>query len=392
MSGLLDKAKKAESNIVQQEKVDPVLSSGELVADKGVSAGELLTGMFSEGTGIKIGAAVVSLLVIFVGYQVVMGFSFGTGSMTITDHSIEEDNDALKIQIRFGNPMFSSASKDAVQISVSYGDEEVYTTTATPSSNLLNVEIPFSGFYQGNSRATGSSGADTLYIINANQGNLEATEYKIEPASIMDRTITNGDAELIVMSTNSNTECNGVCHDGVSMRVSMGVQDAVNSDMISHIDSDYTINADIIYEGSQVVYSYPQITVNGFLAQWSTSSQNLLSGAGSVEDSWLQLSGSDSGNFGIEYIARDDFYQDDGCYMLRFTLDMDSTYDVDDVGTMTFESVGYDYFWEYNENRDTDGNDAQPYKPTGECWLYYVVFFENIILYPNYVCVIHVHL
>jgi len=367
MSGLLDKAKKAESNIVQQEKIDPVLSSGELVADKGVSAGELLTGMFSEGTGIKIGAAVVSLLVIFVGYQVVMGFSFGTGSMTITEHSIEEDNDALKIQIRFGNPMFSSASKDAVQISVSYGDEEVYTTTATPSSNLLNVEIPFSGFYQGNSRATGSSGADTLYIINANQGNLEATEYKIEPASIMDRTITNGDAELIVMSTNSNTECNGVCHDGVSMRVSMGVQDAVNSDMISHIDSDYTINADIIYEGSQVVYSYPQITVNGFLAQWSTSGQNLLSGAGSVEDSWLQLSGSDSGNFGIEYIARDDFYQDDGCYMLRFTLDMDSTYDVDDVGTMTFESVGYDYFWEYNENRDTDGNDAQPYEPTGEC-------------------------
>ena len=54
------------------------------------------------------------------------------------------------------------------------------------------------------------------------------------------------------------------------------------------------------------------------LAQWSSS--GLLSGAGSVEDSWLQLSGSDSGNFGIEYIARDDFYQDDGCYTLRFTL------------------------------------------------------------------------
>ena len=366
MSGLLDKAKKAESAI-ETAKVDPVVSSGELVADSAVSGRELLSGMLSDGMSVKIGAAVVSLLVIFVGYQVAMSFSFGTGSMTITDHSIEEDNDALKIQIRFGNPMFSSASKDAVQISVSYGGDEVYTTTATPSSNLLNVEIPFSGFYQGNSRATGSSGADTLYAINANQGDLKATEYKIEPASIMDRTITNGDGELIVMSTNSNTECNGGCHEGVSMRVSMGVQDAVNSDLISHIDSDYTINADIIYEDSQVVYSYPQITVNGFLAQWSTSGQNLLSGAGSVEDSWLQLSGSDSGNFGIEYIARDDFYQDDGCYMLRFTLDMDSTYDVNNVGTLTFESVGYDYFWEYNENRDTDGNDAQPYKPTGEC-------------------------
>jgi len=368
MSGLLDKAKEAEASKIEvaEVKVSPDISEA-VVSSTAEATNSVFASMLSEGMGIKIGAAVVSLLVIFVGYQVAMGFSFGTGSMTITDHSIEEDNDALKIQIRFGNPMFSSASKDAVQISVSYGDEEVYTTTATPSSNLLNVEIPFSGFYQGNSRAMGSSGADVLYKINANQGDLKATEYNIEPASIMDRTITKGEGELIVMSTNSNTECNGVCHEGVSMRVSMGVQDAVNSDMISHIDSDYTINADIIYEGSQVVYSYPQITVNGFLAQWSTSSQNLLSGAGSVEDSWLQLSGSDSGNFGIEYIARDDFYQDDGCYMLRFTLDMDSTYDVNNVGTLTFESVGYDYFWEYNENRDTDGNDAQPYKPTGEC-------------------------
>ena len=369
MSGLLDKAKAAEtSKVAVTDVVKVTLDEPEKGVNTSSGAPSSVFGnMLSEGMGMKIGAGLVSLLVLFVGYQVAMGFSFGQGSITITNHSIEEDKDALKIQIRFGNPMFSSASKEAVQISVNYGDEEVYSTTAIPSSDVFNIEIPFSDFYQGNSRAMGSSGSDILYKINANQGDLIATEYNIEPASIMDRTITEGDAEMIVMTTNSNTECNGVCHDGVSMRVSMGVQDAVNADLISHIDSDYKINANIIYEGSQVVYSYPQITVNGFLAQWSSSGQNLLSGAGSVEDSWLQLSGSDSGNFGIEYIARDDFYQDDGCYMLRFTLEMDSTFDVNNVGTLTFESVGYDYFWEYNENRDTDGNNAQPYKPTGEC-------------------------
>ena len=363
MSGLLDKAKEAEASkkvVTESVKIVPEISEPVTSSSTEIKS-SAFSNMMSNGMGMKIGALIVGLLVLFVGYQVAMGFSFGTGSMTITDHSIEEDNDALKIQIRFGNPMFSSASKDAVQISVSYGDEEVFTTTATPSSNLLNVEIPFSDFYQGNSRAVGSSGADVLYKINANQGNLKATEYNIEPANIMDRTITKGDGELIVMSTNSNTECNGVCHDGVSMRVSMGVQDAVNTDLISHIDSDYTINAQIIYEGSQLVYSYPQIRVNGFLAQWSSS--GLLSGAGSVEDSWLQLSGSDSGNFGIEYIARDDFYQDDGCYHLRFTLDMDSTYDVDDVGTLTFESPGYDLHWNANEG----ANDGDNYQPTGEC-------------------------
>ena len=370
MSGLLDKAKEAEAskNVVAEVATVASETSDVVVSSSAEASTSVFDSMLAEGMGMKIGAAVVSLLVLFVGYQVAMGFSFGTGSMTIVEHSIDEDNNNLKIQIRFGNPMFSSASKDPVQISVSYGDDEVHTTTETPSSNLLNVEIPFSAFYQGNSRATGSSGSDTLYKINAVQGDLVANEYKIEPASVMDRTITNGDAELIVMSTNSNTECNGVCHDGVSMRVSMGVQDAVNSDLISHIDSDYTINAKIVYEGSQVVYTYPQITVNGYLAQWSTSGANLMSGAGSVEDSWLQLSGSNSGNFGIEYIDRDDFYQDDGCYKLVFTLDLASTFDVNNLGTQEFESQGYEYFWEYNENRDTTGeNGGDPYKPTGEC-------------------------
>ena len=372
MSGLLSKAKEAESSATTESVVE-LASEATTTVTNAVTPGMLSGVMGINNLGMKVGAALVSLLLIFVAAQVAMGFSFGTGSMTITDHSIEEDNNALKIQIRFGNPMFSSASKDPVQITISYGDAEVFTTTETPSSNLMNIEIPFSDFYQGNSRATGTSGQDVLYKVNANQGDLKAAEYKVEPASVMDRTITKGDGELIVMSTNSETECNGVCHEGVSMRVSMGVQDAVNSDLISHIDSDYTISADITFEGA-VVYSYPQITVNGYLAQWSTSPQNgekLLSGAGSVEDSWLQLSGTDSGTFGIEYIDRADFYQDDGCYHLKFTLVLDSSVDTNQEGTMQFSSEGYDYSWEYNENRDTttdsNGDEKETYAPTESC-------------------------
>ncbi len=371
MSGLLDKAKKIDP-VVPEEVTAEVVAETVSTAVVETATPGIADVMSLDSMAVKVGGAVVALLVVFVGVQAALGFSFGTGSMTITDHSIEEDTNNLKIQIRFGNPMFSSASKDPVQISVTYGDEEVHTMSETPSSNLMYVEIPFADFYQGNSRAMGASGTDTLYKINANQGDLTAMEYKIEPASVMDRTITKGDAELIVMSSNSNTDCNGVCHEGVSMRVSMGVQDAVNTDLISHIDSDYTINAKIVYEESQVVYTYPQITVNGFLAQWSTSSANLLSGAGSVEDSWLQLSGSDSGNFGIEYIDRDDFYQDDGCYHLVFSLDLDSTFDVNGDGTQEFSSEGYEFFWEYNENRDMsdnngDGEPDNPYKPTETC-------------------------
>ena len=141
MSGLLDKAKEAEASkkvVTESIKIEPEVSEPVTNSSTEIKSSKF-NYIMSNGMGIKIGAVIVTLLVLFVGYQVAMGFSFGSGSMTITEHSIEEDNDALKIQIRFGNPMFSSASKDTVQISVSYGDEEVLTTTATPSSNLLNL-------------------------------------------------------------------------------------------------------------------------------------------------------------------------------------------------------------------------------------------------------------
>ena len=142
MSGLLDKAKEAEASkkvVTESVKIVPEISEPVTSSSTEIKS-SAFSNMMSNGMGMKIGALIVGLLVLFVGYQVAMGFSFGTGSMTITDHSIEEDNDALKIQIRFGNPMFSSASKDAVQISVSYGDEEVFTTTATPSSlSLIHI-------------------------------------------------------------------------------------------------------------------------------------------------------------------------------------------------------------------------------------------------------------
>ena len=115
------------------------------------------------------------------------------------------------------------------------------------------------------------------------------------------------------------------------------------------------------YPDGSIVSTPWIITLGGNVGSWSSS--GLLSGAGSVEDSWLQLSGSDSGNFGIEYIARDDFYQDDGCYTLRFTVDMDSTFDVNNVGTLTFESPGYELHWNANEG----ASDGDNYQPTGQC-------------------------
>ena len=57
--------------------------------------------------------------------------------------------------------------KNSISVLINYGDEKIWTGSETPKSTTMWVEVPFSEFYSGNSRATGSLGADILYTIDA---------------------------------------------------------------------------------------------------------------------------------------------------------------------------------------------------------------------------------
>ena len=317
-----------------------------------------------------IAAGLAGLLILFIAYQVVMGFSLGEYSVSVSAVEIDESDDTLRVQMFIGTPMLGGTPDDPLEVRITYGGVEAYNGSFTPKNKLSWYEIPFSEFYQGNSRAAASDQTDINYTIEVRQGGSVASAYPISP-EIMDRTITAVDGELTTLTEATDCDENGDCpkngldHLGASLRIGAGVEDPVASNstgMILHVDSDYTIQAAINIEGSEV-FVFPTVTVDGSTATWS-------GGGGLVESAWLDLDG-DGEKLGAfneiqNYIPRGDFYDGDGCYIIEITVTHESPFG--DVFTANAKQ-GYQLWWDYNENRDTDNEfgDPEPYKPTEAC-------------------------
>lgn len=323
--------------------------------------------------------AIAGILILgFIVIQLVLGFSMGDYQVAIANAEVDEDKNELKFQILIGTPMFKGAPSDPVTLSINYGDEKIWTGSETPKSTTMWVEVPFSEFYSGNSRATGSLGADILYTIDAELNGMYAVTLELD-SEMMDRTVTEGGGELIAKTKSTgNEEKNGLNHLGAQMRIETGVGDPVNEELLLGINSDYSVEAAIIFGGS-VEYTYPTVTVDGQNAQWSTSG-GYETGIGAFEGQWLTLSGTES-ELNEAYIPRSMFYDNgDGCYKIQLTVTHVSPFDAGASEPLVFTSDGYHFYWEYNENRDAEsdpGSDGEygtdddipgePYKPTESC-------------------------
>ena len=379
--GLLEKAKDIQdaedvvapdaNDDADVEEATLVVDSGGLLARADSGGGRLqASSLLSSNAKKGIAAGLIVLLIVFIAAQMVMGFSMGGYSISVSAVEVDESDDVLRVQMFIGTPMFGGTPDDPLEVKITYGEVEAYNGSFTPKGKLSWYEIPFSDFYQGNSRAAAGNLTDIDYTIEVTQGGSVASAYPISP-EIMDRTITTVDGELTAQTEATDCDAEGNCpkngldHLGASLRVGAGVADPVANNsigMILHVNSDYTIHATIEFEGSEV-FIFPTVTVDGSTATWS-------GGGGLVKSGWLDLDGDGQklGAFGEmqNYIPRADFYDGDGCYTIEITITHDTPFG--DVFSDN-ASQGYRFWWDYNENRDTGNEfgDPEPYKPTEAC-------------------------
>tara|TARA_B100001750_G_scaffold248014_1_gene276188 strand:- start:1559 stop:2710 length:1152 start_codon:yes stop_codon:yes gene_type:complete len=380
--GLLEKAKNQDSESAADDVEAAVEDMGEAV-DGGLLGRASAEGSISSSSGggpfdgidpsmMKKGIAgtIVAFLILFIGYQVVMGFTFGGYSISVSDVEVDEADNSLRVQVFIGTPMFKSSPSGDMSMTISYGSGDVWTGSFAVDSKLSWYEVSFSDFYQGNSRGAASDGSDIEYSVSVTLEGSDSESYPIS-GEISDRTVDTVDGELTQITQACDCdEKNDLDHLGVTVRVGAGALDPVQSNttnLMMHVDSDYTISASIIHDGSSV-YSFPTVSVNGASASWD-------GGSGIVENSWIELEGegTSSNAFGeaISFVNRDDFYQgDDGCYTVEVTVIHSSPFGDDITGT---SSQGWQFFWEYNESRNTEDPDGEgpetgdPYKPPETC-------------------------
>jgi len=385
--GLLEKAQNVDGKepaavTSGKESIkEPILeSSGGLLERAGVSDDDGSSGFPTSSQKKGIAGGIVALLILFIAYQAVMGFSLGGGSISVAGLEIDEENDSLRVQVFVGTPLFGAVPTDVLTITVSYNGAVVHTATFEPKAKLAWYEVPLIDFYQGNSRGAASDSSDIEYSVAVSQGSSSSSSYAAD-SSIMDRTINDVDGELIAVTEETNCDSDGDCekngldHVGAQFRAGVGATDPVESNstgLMLHVESDYTIDATILYENS-AVYSFPTVTVDGSTATW-------VNGEGTVEGAWLDLEGAgqkvDSFNNIVYYIPRGDFFDGDGCYTIEVTVINEPGFGESITDS---SSQGYLFWWEYNENRNTEGEDTsdppdgiadtdgEPYKPTEAC-------------------------
>jgi hypothetical protein len=324
-----------------------------------------------------VAASVVALLILFVAYQAVMGFSLGGYSISVSDVDVDDSDNTLRVQVFIGTPMFKSSPSGQMSMTISFGPEEVWAGSFSVDSKLGWYEVPLADFYQNNSRGAAADGTDIDYTISVTLEGSSSESYPIS-GELSDRTITAVDGELEAVTQPNDTcvewdpdgncksnENNGIDHLGATLRVGAGVPDPVEgntSRVILHTNSDYTITTSIYFDGDGV-FTFPAVTVDGNAASWD-------GGSGIVEDAWVDLDGEgekiDAFGQSTHYIPRESFYQEDGCYTI--TISVTQVAPFGDVYSDT-SSQGWEFFWEYNENRNTDNSDgsSDPYKPTESC-------------------------
>jgi len=359
--GLLEKAQSQDEGVTAAVEDVEKTSSGGLL-ERASSEGPSDGGPGFDPSMVKKGvaASIVTLLILFIAYQAVMGFSLGGYSISVSDVDVNDSDDTLGVQVFIGTPMFKSSPSGEMNMTISNGSGPVWTGTFAVSSKLGWYDVPLADFYQGNSRAAAADGSNIDYTITVELEGSTSRAYAI-PGELSDRTINTVDGELSqVVSSCDCDDKNDLDHLGVKFRVGMGALDPVESDtsnLMMHINSDYTVYANITNDGSPV-FSFPTVTVNGDEASWG-------GGAGIVEDSWLELEGEGTLIDGFEvsssYIPREDFYEgDDGCYTIEITVVHTAPFGEEVSGT---SSQGWMYFWEYNENRDTSAGNGPDNEP-----------------------------
>ena len=218
--------------------------------------------------------------------------------------------------------------------------------------------VPLATIFMGNSQDHLSSTVDT-YSIRVTSSSGDTSTVDISP-TLINREVQNAAAKLIMRT--ETTEDGDQLVIGVTVQALIGMfsssaeaSDGGSHDMVSTsekrlpISSDYTIQMKILQDGTQT-YESAIIDVDGLSATWTPES-NDLANFGSTSG-WLAMPGNTMDENGVyEFIERDEFFEDDGCYNFQIIVTNEFYSTMNDVSPGNGVTVS-DNAWELNFDND----------------------------------------
>ena len=295
----------------------------------------------------------VALMVATGPYILVMVFP-SNANVAVTDIEIDEANDELDFAIR--------GSFSSVDVEILSGSDVLWSGSAEMSSDIKRFNVPIKDFFDGNTEEFGGKIVKT-YTISATSSNGNTVQLDVN-SNLLVRQAFNGGVQFTPYISNTleggETVSNyeglrvqafvGLFADG-EKELDDGAHSYASSNQVPFVGQQtYTLT--VAKRGSSDGYTHPMVTLDGDTASWVSD----YSGAKSAttEIGFVPLSGTAVDNDGFEYIERDQFYDDDGCY--DFTLEVSNT-NLGDEHSTTFTVTNS---WTINWNSD-DTQDRNSY-------------------------------
>ena len=314
-----------------------------------------------EMNTIKLGISIFIAVLVAAGPYAAFYLVPADTSMALTEINVSEESDELTFYVR--------GSFDSASATITLDGESLWSDTLQLNNDRAKFKAPLDAFFAGNAQDYRLASMNE-YMIEVSSGDGQSTTAEITPA-LLNREVLNSGARISEV-LRTQTSCTGndrtttTTVEGVIVESIMGLfgpdertQDNGEHTMtnlaLTPVASDYTVQLRV-KKGSSTEYSSPMIEVNGLDATWTSSVNGAKSGK---MNGWLGLPGTamdnwDGGSGQTEFLDKDSFYDDAGCYTFEIVITNEYYAGMNDVDSDATGITVSSNSWQLNFDADSD--------------------------------------
>lgn len=282
-------------------------------------------------------------------------------SLALTEINVSEESDELTFYVR--------GSFDSATASITLDGESLWSDTLQLSNDRAKFKAPLGAFFAGNAQDYRLASMNE-YMLEVSSDDGQSKTAEITPA-LLNREVLNSGARISEVlrtqtSGGGSTATTSTTVEGVIVESIMGLfgpderaQDNGEHSMtnlaLTPIASDYTVQLRV-KKGSSTEYSSPLIEVNGLDATWTSTVDGAKSGK---TNGWLGLPGTAMDNWAggsgqTEFLDKDSFYDDAGCYTFEIVITNEYYAGMNDVDSDATGITVSSNSWQLNFDADSD--------------------------------------
>ena len=314
-----------------------------------------------EMNTIKLGISIFIAVLVAAGPYAAFYLVPADTSMALTEINVSEESDELTFYVR--------GSFDSASATITLDGESLWSDTLQLNNDRAKFKAPLDAFFAGNAQDYRLASMNE-YMIEVSSGDGQSKTAEITPA-LLNRELLNSGARISEVlrtqtSGTGNDRTTTTTVEGVIVESIMGLfgpdertQDNGEHTMtnlaLTPVASDYTVQLRV-KKGSSTEYSSPMIEVNGLDATWTSSVNGAKSGK---MNGWLGLPGTamdnwDGGSGQTEFLDKDSFYDDAGCYTFEIVITNEYYAGMNDVESDATGITVSSNSWQLNFDADSD--------------------------------------